>query len=282
MSAKARDLNEFDSNPQSFIQTDAAVNRGNSGGALVNLDGGLIGINTAIASPTGSYSGYGFAVPSNIVKKVVEDLLTYGVVQRGVLGIMIRSVDGNLAKEKDLSIMEGAYVDSLLVNSAAGEAGVKVGDIITSIEDKQIKSSPELQAMIAQRRPGDEITIGVNRNGKNMDIKVTLINTNGDKTLIEKEHKEVLAILGADFRSVDKKEAKKLDIDGGVEVVKLFAGKLRKHTQIREGFIITKMDGQPIHSKEELVNKLESKKGGVMLEGIYKDIPGEYYYAFGL
>jgi C-terminal processing protease CtpA/Prc len=111
---------------------------------------------------------------------------------------------------------------------------------------------------------------------------VTLINTNGDKAFIEKEHKEVLAILGAELKTLDKKEAKKLDIDGGVEVVKLFAGKLRKHTQIKEGFIITKIDGDKIKTEEELIERLESKKGGVMLEGVYKDIPGEYYYAFGM
>ncbi|MDF1695137.1 MAG: Do family serine endopeptidase [Saprospiraceae bacterium] len=284
VSAKGRNINILKEKfaVESFIQTDAAINPGNSGGALVNLDGGLIGINTAIASPTGSYSGYGFAVPSNIVNKVVEDLLTYGVVQRGVLGVMIRSVDGNLAKEKDLSQMEGAYVDSLLENSAAAASGILVGDVITKVEGKKIKSSPDLQAIIAQYRPGDNITIGINREGKQMDIKVTLINTDGNKSLIEKDSKKVLAILGAEFKTIENKLAKKMDIEGGVEVTKLFAGKLRKHTQIREGFIITKVDGQDVKSKEELIKILESKKGGVMLEGIYKDIPGEYYYAFGL
>jgi len=284
VSAKGRNINILKEKfaVESFIQTDAAINPGNSGGALVNLEGGLIGINTAIASPTGSYSGYGFAVPSNIVNKVVEDLLTYGVVQRGVLGVMIRSVDGNLAKEKDLTINEGAYVDSLLENSAAGVAGIKVGDVITQVDGKVIKSSPDLQAKIAQRRPGDELTIGINRGGKELDVNVTLINTSGDKSLIEREHKEVYAILGADLATIDKDLAEKLDINGGVQVEKLYAGKLRKHTQMREGFIITKIDGDEVQSKEDLIEKLEDKNGGVMLEGIYEDIPGEYYYAFGM
>ena len=284
VSAKGRNINILKDKfaVESFIQTDAAINPGNSGGALVNLDGGLIGINTAIASPTGSYSGYGFAVPSNIVNKVVEDLLTFGVVQRGVLGVMIRSVDGNLAKEKDISINEGAYVDSLLENSAAGIAGIKIGDVITKVNHKIIKSSPDLQAAIATYRPGDKITLGVNRNGNTLDLKVTLINTDGSSSLIEKEHKEVLTILGVQLEDIDSELAKILAIDNGVRVSKLFAGKLRKHTQIREGFIITRLDGQKIKSKKELIERLESKKGGVMLEGIYEDIPGEYFYAFGM
>ncbi len=284
VSAKGRNINILKEKfaVESFIQTDAAINPGNSGGALVNLDGGLIGINTAIASPTGSYSGYGFAVPSNIVNKVVEDLLTYGVVQRGVLGVMIRSVDGNLAKEKDIKINDGAYVDSLLENSAAGKAGIKVGDVITKVNDTNIKSSPDLQAAIATHRPGDEITVSVLRNDKPIDIKVTLINTEGHNGIIEKEHKEILTILGAQLKDIDKSIASKLQIDHGVKVTKLYAGKLRKHTQMREGFIITRIDGEKIKSKNELIEKLESKNGGVMLEGIYEDIPGEYYYAFGL
>ncbi len=284
VSAKGRNINILKEKfaVESFIQTDAAINPGNSGGALVNLDGGLIGINTAIASPTGSYSGYGFAVPSNIVNKVVEDLLTYGVVQRGVLGVMIRSVDGNLAKDKNLQVNEGAYVDSLLENSAAGKAGIKIGDIITKVNNATIRSSPDLQAAIATYRPGDEIKVSVLRDDKPMDIKVILINTEGNSNIIEKEHKEVLTILGAQLEDIDKKTAQKLDIDHGVKVSKLYAGKLRRYTQMREGFIITIIDGQKVKSKKELMKKLESKKGGVMLEGIYEDIPGEYYYAFGL
>ena len=284
VSAKGRNINILKDKfaVESFIQTDAAINPGNSGGALVNLDGGLIGINTAIASPTGSYSGYGFAVPSNIVNKVVEDLLTYGVVQRGVLGVMIRSVDGNLARDKELGVNEGAYVDSLLENSAAGKAGIKIGDVITKVNDATIKSSPDLQAAIATHRPGDEISVSILREDKPMELKVTLINTEGTSDIIEKEYKEVLTVLGAQLEDVDKETADKLDIDHGVRVSKLYAGKLRKNTQMREGFIITSIDGQKVKSKNELIEKLESKNGGVMLEGIYEDIPGEYYYAFGM
>lgn len=284
VSAKGRNINILKEKfaVESFIQTDAAINPGNSGGALVNLDGGLIGINTAIASPTGSYAGYGFAVPSNIVNKVVEDLLTYGVVQRGVLGVMIRSVDGNLAREKDLVINDGAYVDSLLENSAAGKAGIKIGDVITKVDDTLIKSSPDLQATIATYRPGDIITVEVLRDNKPVEVKVTLINQDGNSEIVEVERKEILTILGVQFEDLDKETLRKLDIDYGVKVSKLVAGKLRKHTQMREGFIITNIDGQNVKSKKDLLDKLESKKGGVMLEGVYEDIPGEYYYAFGI
>jgi len=284
VSAKGRNINILKEQfaVESFIQTDAAINPGNSGGALVNLQGGLVGINTAIASPTGSYSGYGFAVPANIVNKVVEDLLTYGVVQRGVLGVMIRSVDGSLAKDKDLNINNGVYVDSLLENSAAADGGIKAGDVIIKIGDMKVNTSPELQALIAQHRPGDKVEITVNRKGTEKTFSVTLNNREGGKGLYEKEHKEVLTILGGDFENVDEEIAKKLDIDGGVKVKRMFAGKLGKYTDMREGFIITKVDGQVVKSVDDLVSALESKKGGVMLEGVYEDIPGEYYYAFGL
>ncbi len=284
VSAKARNINILREQfaVESFIQTDAAINPGNSGGALVNLQGGLIGINTAIASPTGVYAGYGFAVPSNIVGKVVEDLLKYGVVQRGVLGVMIRSVDGNLAKEKDLAVTTGAYVDSLLENSAAGAAGIQPGDVIVEVDGKEITSSPELQEIIARHRPGDKVTVKVNRKGEIKTFEVVLNNRQGKVALVKKEKSEVLSVLGAEFETLDSKTAKKLDIEGGVRVKKLFPGKLRKHTDMREGFIITHVDKQPVKSVEELVKALENKKGGVLLEGVYEDLPGTFYYAFGM
>ncbi|HFA48359.1 MAG TPA: Do family serine endopeptidase [Bacteroidetes bacterium] len=284
VSAKGRNINILKEQfaVESFIQTDAAINPGNSGGALVNLQGGLVGINSAIASPTGSYAGYGFAVPSNIVNKVVQDLLTYGVVQRGVLGVMIRSVNDGLSKDKDLDVVEGAYVDSLLENSAAASAGILPGDVITEVDGITIKTSPDLQAAIAQHSPGDVVEVKVDRGGKMKTFSVTLNNRAGGRNLVEKEHQEVLAVLGADFENVDGKLAKKLDIPGGVKVTKLYAGKLRKYTDMREGFIITQADGQKVKNVDDLVKALDGKKGGVMLEGVYEDIPGTYFYAFGM
>lgn len=284
VSAKARNINILKEQyaVESFIQTDAAINPGNSGGALVNLDGGLIGINAAIASPTGAYSGYGFAIPSNIVNKVVEDLLKYGAVQRAVLGIMIRSVNGDLAEEKDLDVVNGVYVDSLLENSAAGAAGIKPGDVILKVDGTEINSSPELQEIIARHRPGDKVTIKIDRNGTNKAYTVTLNNRSGNTKRVNKDDGDVLSMLGAEFETLSAKEAKKLDIAGGVKVKTLLPGKLRRSTQMREGFIITKVDGKPVSAKEELEKILRHKNGGVMLEGIYEDIPGVYYYAFGM
>lgn len=284
VSAKGRNINILKDKyaVENFIQTDAAINPGNSGGALVNLEGGLVGINTAIASPTGTFTGYGFAVPSNIVNKVIEDLLEFGAVQRGVLGVMIRTVDGNFAKEKDLDLTQGVYVDSLIENSAAAKAGIKAGDVILAVNDSKVKTSPELQGKIARYRPGEEVTLKINRKGKQMDIKVTLNNREGNTGLTSKDTREILKVLGAEFEDVDKDLAKKMEISGGIKVKKLYPGKLRKYTQMREGFIITTIDGQAVKSVDELVEKLEKKKGGVMFEGIYEDIPGAYYYAFGI
>lgn len=284
VSAKSRSINILQDRYaiESFIQTDAAINPGNSGGALVNLQGGLIGINTAIASKTGTYNGYGFAVPTNIVSKVVEDLLKYGAVQRGYLGVTIRSVDGNLAREMDLSVTSGVYVDSVAENSAALTAGIKMGDVILSVEDTKVMTAPQLQEAIAKYRPGDELRLKVLRDNKDLNIKVQLKNRDGDVKYITKERKEIFGILGADFENLDKQTARKLDIPGGVKVTKLYAGKMSRHTDIKEGFIITSVDKQVVKTKEDLLQALEGKKGGVMIEGVYEDLPGTHFYAFGL
>ena len=284
VSAKGRNINILQDRSaiESFIQTDAAINPGNSGGALVNLQGGLIGINTAIASPTGAYAGYGFAVPSNIVGKVVEDLLKYGTVQRGYLGLMIRNVDGNLAREKDLEVTTGVYVDSIAANSAAGEAGVKIEDVITRVDDTQVNTSGELLEIVGRHRPGDKVDLLVNRKGKELEFEVTLRNLEGNTELVEKESAQILDVLGVELEEIDGKTARKLGIDGGLKIVDLRAGKLQRHTDVKKGFIITRVDGQAVKSIDGLTRVLESKKGGVMLEGVYEDYPGTYYYAFGL
>ena len=284
VSAKGRNINILREQyaVESFIQTDAAINPGNSGGALVNLNGGLIGINTAIASPTGAYSGYGFAVPTNIVQKVVEDLIEFGVVQRGVLGVMIRSVDGDLKREKELDVINGVYVDSVMQNSAAGAAGIQSGDVILALDSRPVNTSPELQEAIARKRPGDEVNVSVNRFGKEMQFKVILNNRQGDTAIVKKEDKSLLNILGANLEDLTDAELRKLEIPGGVRVKNLNAGKIRKQTNMKEGFIITKVDGKAVSNKEEFLKHLKHKSGGVMLEGVYPDLPGSFYYAFGL
>jgi len=284
VSAKARNININKEKfaVESFIQTDAAINPGNSGGALVDLDGGLIGINTAIASRTGTYNGYGFAVPSNIVAKVVEDLLKYGSVQRGVLGVSIQTIDGNLAEEKHIDFRQGVYVAAVSEHSAAEKAGLKKGDIIVKVDGKETTTSPALQEIIARHRPGDAVMLTFMRDGREQEVKAVLENLNGNTQITKAENREVLNFLGADFQNLDKETAKKLQVEGGVKVMALYPGKLRRETQMQEGFIITRVDGKDIKDVDDLVQAVENKKGGVMLEGRYEDHQGKFYYAFGL
>ncbi len=285
VSAKGRNINilKDQSAIESFIQTDAAINPGNSGGALVNLDGDLIGINTAIASPTGSYSGYGFAVPSNIVQKTVDDLVEYGIVQRGFLGVMIRSVDGNLASQEDINVNEGVYISDFAENSAAEKAGIKKGDVIFEVEGRTVRSAPELQEAIGRKRPGDEVLVKVNRGGEIKEIEITLFNRSGNEELTSKENKnEVLMLLGADFEDLDSKEAKKYGVDGGIKVSNIRSGKLKSYTKIRDGFIITDINHQKVKNKKQASEILKNANGGTLIEGFYPDKPGKEYYAFGM
>lgn len=284
VSAKARNININKEKfaVESFIQTDAAINPGNSGGALVNLEGNLIGINTAIASRTGTYNGYGFAVPSNIVTKVVEDILKYGSVQRGMLGVTIRTMDGSLANEKKVDFAKGVWVENVGEDSAAEKAGIESGDIIVKVDEVPVTTSPRLQEIIAGHRPGDKVVVTVKRDGKEKVFDVVLENSNGSTEIIKREKKEVLNLLGADFETLADDEAAALNVDGGVKVVRLYPGKIRKETQMREGFIITHIDGKKVNDIAELAKILEDKDGGVMLEGVYEDKPGKYYFAFGM
>jgi serine protease Do len=284
ISAKARNINIMqDRNAiESFIQTDAAINPGNSGGALVNLQGGLVGINTAIASPTGTYSGYGFAVPSNIVGKVVEDIMEYGTVQRGYLGVVIRSVDGNLAREKGLDVTEGVYIDSVLENSAAAKAGIREGDVITRLDGKEIQRTAQLTGLIAQRHPGETVDIVADRDGKRVETEAILQSREGTTNTMSREKGQVLGTLGAEFDDISRATARKLGIQGGVRVVELHAGILSQKTDIREGFIITKVNNEPVTSLKQFISMMEGISGGVMFEGVYEGVRGTYYYAFGL
>ncbi len=295
ISAKGRDINIINSGSrgangqpartaiESFIQTDAAINPGNSGGALVDLNGGLLGINTAIASPTGSYSGYGFAVPSNIVSKITEDLIAFGTVQRGWMGVEIRNVDSNLARQEDLDVNEGAYISSYGVDeskSAAKEAGLKPGDVVTKIDDAPIKSSSALIEYVGRKRPGDKINVTVDRNGKTMVIPVTLKNREGNTTTVKREEKPELASLGFELEDVDSKLLKRLDVNQGVKVKSLTNSKL-KRTGMREGFIITHIDDVPVKSAKDVDEIIKKKKAGdlITFAGIYEDYPREYIYA---
>jgi Do/DeqQ family serine protease len=258
---------------ESFIQTDAAVNPGNSGGALVNTEGDLVGINSAIASETGSYSGYSFAVPASIAQKVVDDLKKYGEVQRAVLGVMMRTVNDSIGKANHLENMEGAFVVSTTEDGAAREAGIKEDDIIVSIDGNSVKTGSQLQEQIGRYNPGDKIKVGIIRDGKDKEIDVVLKNMKGDTSIV----KEPLAELGAEFSPVPEKEKEKLHIDKGVQVTKLSKGKL-KDAGLKEGFIITEINKMPVSSKEDVARMYMRSDNNkpMLIEGFYSN--GEYAY----
>ena len=269
---------------ESFIQTDAAINPGNSGGALVDINGGLLGINTAIASPTGSYSGYGFAVPSNIVSKITEDLISFGTVQRGWLGIEIRNVTSDLVKENDLGVNEGAFVAGFgdaSDKSAAKAAGIKEGDVVVKLDGTEIKTSSALIEYVGRKRPGDKIEVAVNRQGKMVVIPVILKSREGKTTAVKRDDKSELASLGWELEEVDAKILKRMEITGGVKVSALTNGKVKRYTDIREGFIITHIDDAVIKSVKEVDEILKKKKAGdlITIAGVYEDYSREYIFA---
>jgi len=267
---------------ESYIQTDAAVNPGNSGGALVNTSGELVGINSAIASNTGSYTGYSFAIPVNLVRKVVADLLQYGNVQRAFLGINIRNVDEDMAKTSGLSSINGVYVDSALPDGAAKMAGIKQGDIILKIGDQDVNDVSNLEELVGRYRPGDKINVLVNRNGNTMNVSLTLRNLDGTTSLVMPEKSTVIAVsqLGASLAPLSDEEKQKLNIEGGAKVSQLNEGTL-KNIGVRRGFIITKIDHQKVKSPEDVKNLLDEKSGGVLVEGMYPN-GMRAYYAFGM
>ncbi len=262
---------------ESFIQTDAVVNVGNSGGALVNTKGELIGINTAIASPTGSYAGYSFAVPSNIVFKVVEDLKKYGQVQRAILGITIQDLDAALVKAKKIPDFHGVYVDSVVKGSSAAEAGIQKGDIIKMVEGHIVDSPAELQEIVAIHRPGDKIKLSYSREGKVRETEVILKNSTGGTKLSKKDPNELGGLVGAQLKDLSKEEAKKLKVKGGVKIEKVLPGKF-KSAGMADGFIITHIDKIPVKSIEDatkIINK--NKQNGVLVQGIYPNGEKAFY-----
>ena len=290
ISAKGRSINILNRNTEngstaieSFIQTDAAINPGNSGGALVNLQGGLLGINTAIASPTGSYSGYGFAVPSNIVSKIVEDLIEFGIVQRGWLGVSITTVNRQLVDERDLEVTSGAFISSFADRSSAKEAGLKEGDVVVKIDENPIRSNTALIEYIGTRRPGDKVNITVNRGGKEVTVPVVLKTRDGNTGTVKPEEREVVTALGMKLEDLKKDDLTKLGLEQGIVVTALGSGKLARYTDIREGFIITKVNDKPVKSVKDFNEFIKNKKPGelVILSGTYKQNPkSEFNYAF--
>jgi len=251
---------------ESFIQTDAAVNPGNSGGALVNTRGELIGINTAIASPTGSYIGNSFAIPVTIVKKVAGDLIEYGKVQRALLGVSISDINSEVASKNGLDKIIGVMVNGISEGGAAQSAGMKAGDVILSVNGVDVNSTSELQEQVSRYRPNDKVDLVINRENKRKQISVTLRNMDGNTKIVNKD--EVTSALGAQFAEVSPSELNKLGIRSGVKIVDPGKGKLREEG-ILKGFIITIINDKPVKSAEELKRILSNTKGVLNIEGVY-------------
>lgn len=287
VSAKARNINIIGSKNkeimpiESFIQTDAAVNPGNSGGALINTQGQLIGINTAIASQTGSYAGYSFAVPSRLVAKIMSDLIDYGMVQRGFLGVQIQEITQELINEKELENSSGIYVAGVNEDSGAEKAKIKVGDVILKVGSKSINSVAELQEEIGRRRPGDEVALTIRRDGEIINKKVELKNIEGNTELTSKEELEKYSALGATFEELTREEKKELNIENGVKISSISTGKLRS-LGLSKGIVITKVNNEEVTSVEQLTSYLKRKdQNGVLLEIVTKSGRKDYI-GFGL
>ncbi|MEO5602829.1 MAG: trypsin-like peptidase domain-containing protein [Cyclobacteriaceae bacterium] len=272
VSAKARNIGILQEknglSVEAFIQTDAAVNPGNSGGALVNLAGELIGVNTAIATSSGSYQGYSFAIPVSLVKKVMDDLLEFGKVQRGLLGINIGDVDATLSEQYDLTVSQGVFISRVISGSAAEDSGMLPGDVIVAIDGHIVNSVSELQEWVARNRPGKEIEVAFLRDGIRKEVKARLKNSQGEESFEKKEVRNLIE--GAQFEDVPYRDLSKLLLDGGVKVTNINFGKWKK-AGIRKGFIIAFIDKVPVDNIEDLNRILEYKKGGVLVEGFYSD-----------
>ena len=288
VSAKARNINLIGNNSdksivpiESFIQTDAAVNPGNSGGALVNTKGELIGINTAIASETGSYTGYSFAVPINLVQKVMRDIIDYGIVQRGFLGVQITDINQEIKEKNNLPNLKGVYISKVIEEGSADKAGLKEGDVILKVGNKEVNSSAELQEEIGKRMPGDKLIITIRKKeGAEITKELILRNQDGETGITSKDELNKNSALGATFVELTEKEKKALTISYGVKVKTITTGKL-KSIGLVVGSIITKVNNEQIDNVEQLTAKLNGSNRGILLE-IMSESGIKDYRGFGL
>lgn len=268
---------------ESFLQTDAAVNPGNSGGALINTSGQLIGINSAIASPTGYYSGYSYAIPVDIVKKVVNDLIKYGSVQRGFLGAMFvdagRLTDEQKQQNNVPVSADGIYITNLVKDGAAAQGGIQVGDIIRKINGISVNSGSELQEQLSNFKPGDKISVTISRNGNEKTMNVTLKNNAGNYDIVKPT--TMIDKLGAELQTLDPQKAKSLGLNGGVVVKKINEGALNDQTRMRDGFIITKVNGKEVKSLEDLKNLIGTQTD-ITISGVYPGYNEPFEYPLTL
>jgi serine protease Do len=288
VSAKARSLGlnkdksgNAGAGVESFIQTDAAVNQGNSGGALVSTDGKLVGINSAIASPTGSYAGYSYAIPVNIAKKVVDDLIKFGTVQRGFLGVSYApdNISDEVKKKEGILDGNGVYITGITKGGAAEFSGIKKGDFITRINKIPVSSGAEMVAQVSQYKPGDKISISYERDGKESTTNITLKNNAGNFDIVKAD--AIIDNLGADLVTLDSKKAKEYGINGGVIVKKIHDGALNDQTRMKDGFVILKVNDKVVKNLEELKTVIGANKT-VTISGFYPGYDGEYEYPITL
>ncbi len=279
ISAKGRDINIIDEQSaiESFLQTDAAVNPGNSGGALVNTAGELVGINTAISSRSGSFEGYSFAVPSNLMLKVVKDLKDFGRVQRAFMGINYNEVTPALAAELDLNVNSGVYVANVIAGGSADDAGLKLGDVIINVAGKEVRSGADLTEALGQHRPGERLDIVVNRNGQNKKFELLLKNKLGTTEMLTKEE-ELLRSFGAELENLSANDKRRLGIRNGIRVSEILGGRFEK-AGIPEGFIIIKLNNIYIDEVEKFENLARqfNPGDGVLIQGFEPNGKANYY-----
>ena len=267
VSAKGRSMPNYtgEFKIESFIQTDAAVNPGNSGGALVDKAGNLVGINTAIISQTGSYTGYSFAVPSNIVKKIVYDLMDFGSVKRAVLGITMQPVDDKIANEMKLSSLNGVYIVEVSKNGAAEKAGVKVGDVLVAIDSTKITTPSSVQEVVSRFSPGDKAQLTVIRDGKERILDVTFKGTSQENGTVADDGS--VAFYGSSIQAASKETLERLGIKNGVEIVELGPGKLME-AGATEGFVIQYINDQPVKTPQDVIDIVKKSKRAVFVQGM--------------
>jgi S1-C subfamily serine protease len=286
ISAKARNMDIIENTDglespiESFIQTDAAVNSGNSGGALVDADGKLIGIITAIASGNGYYTGYSFAIPANLAHKVALDLKQHGYVQRAYLGVNVAEVDSRIAEYKGLKEIKGVYLGRVIKNAAAYNAGMKDGDIILAINGTEINSYAELTEEMGKYSPGDEITVDYDRDNKKHSTTVKLLNSEGTTAVHKRDHSNVFDMYGAKFEVLSKEKLAKMNLKYGVEVLQT-GNSFLAQIGISNGFVITAIDKRPIRSKADIA-KIQNLRGKIVIEGYYKGNSRKYHYILNI
>lgn len=284
VSAKARNINILgrgnSSAIESFIQTDAAVNKGNSGGALVDTQGKLIGINAAIASNTGSYTGYAFAIPSNLAQKVVGDLIQFGEPQRGYLGVSIAEMNSDLANELGLNDIKGVYLARVMEDGAAGKAGIEEGAVVLQVEGQDVNSTAELMSKVAQHRPGEIVSLLIFEDGREKEYNLTLRNVYGSTKLVSDQDDFYIKRLGAAFDQPDSDLMDELNINYGMQISAIRSGVLSSKG-INKGFIVQKMNKKEIHHISDIREVISNVKGGLLIEGIYPN-GQRVYYGIGL